>query len=123
MLSQTLLVAILSVVRPPAVDTSSESEQHRLVGLAHDIALAAELHDGQPFPGPARREARALALVAIALHESAFDGRVARCQLTGDRSPGQKEWEGPAISLWQIRRGKSWDGHTRQQLCTNQALA
>lgn len=122
-LSQITLVAILSVVRAPAVDIKDHAEQHRLVTVAEDIALAAELHDGAPFVGPARKEALALALVAIALHESAFMREVGTCRITGDRLPWQKEWEGPSITLWQIRSGKAWDGHTRRQLCTNQALA
>lgn len=122
-LAQLVLVAILTVVRAPAVDLASWPEQHRLVTLAHDIALAAELHDGAPFRGPARREALALALVALALHESAFAAPVASCRLTGDRMPWHQPWEGPSITLWQLRAGRAWDGHTRRELCRNQALA
>lgn len=122
-LAQITLIAILTLVRAPAVDITDHREQHRLVTLSEDIALAAELHDGAPFHGPARKEALALALVSIALHESAFSWRVATCRVTGDRMPWQREWEGPSITVWQLRAGKAWDGLTRRQLCTNQALA
>lgn len=122
-LSQIILIAILSVVRAPAVDVQDHAEQSRLVRLANDIAYAVELHGGAPFRGPARKEALALALVAIALHESAFDRRVASCKLTGDRMPWHKADEGRSIALWQLMSGKAWDGHTRKEICGNQALA
>lgn len=122
-LAQLVLIAILSVVRAPAVDIQSHAEQARLVRLANDIAYAAELHDGVPFRGPARRQALALFLVTMAKHEGDFSWKVATCRLTGDRMPWHKPDEGRSISLFQLMSGKSWDGHTRREICTNQALA
>lgn len=122
-LFEITLAAILSVVRPPAVDVNDHAEQHRLVTVAHDIVLAAELHDGAPFRGPARKEALALALVAIALHESAFSAKVATCEVTGDVPLGRKRWEGRSISTFQLHTGRAWDGHRRREICGNPALA
>lgn len=122
-LAQITLIAILSVVRAPAVDIANQAEQHRLVTVAEDIALAAELHDGAPFVGPQRKEALALALVAIALHESAFMREVGTCRITGDRLPHHQPWEGESISLWQLHAGRAWDGHRRREICLNPALA
>lgn len=118
-----VVLAIFSLVRPPAVDVQDHAEQHRLVTLAHDITLAAEMHDGAPFLGPQRKEALALALVAIAFHESAFDARVADCRITGDRLPHQRAHEGRSVSLWQLMGSRSWFGHKRREVCRNQPLA
>lgn len=121
-LAEVALAAILSLARAPAVDVSDHAEQHRLVGLSQDIALAAELHDGAPFRGPARKEALALALVAIALHESAFSAKVADCRVTGDRMPWHRPHEGRAISAYQMQ-SSSWDKHSRREICGNPTLA
>lgn len=122
-LSQLTLIAILGLVRAPAVDINDHAEQHRIVGLAEDIALAAELHDGAPFVGPARKEALALALVSIALHESAFMRRVGTCHLTGDRMIWQRPHEGPSITYFQLKGRIAWGGNTRFQLCMLPKLA
>lgn len=122
-LSQLTLIAVLSLVRAPAVDINDHAEQHRLVTLAEDIALAAELHDGRPFKGTARKEALALALVSIAMHESAFMRDVETCRRTGDVPLGRKPWEGESISSWQLHAGRAWDGHRRREICLNPSLA
>lgn len=114
-LTSLILAAILSLPQP--------KDPANLPRLAEDIALAAELHDGAPFTGPARVEALSMALVAIAYHESSFRHPVAMCRITGDRLPGQKDNEGRSITAFQLMRGLSWDGHSREDLCYNQSLA
>lgn len=116
-----LLAAILTLARPAGLDTP----EHRpwFERIAADVELAATLHDGAPFRGAARRESLGLALVALAWHESAFRPAVASCRITGDRTRWQKSHEGRSITLWQLMRGPSWDGHERQELCESQPLA
>lgn len=115
MLREIILAAIVSLPQP--------QDPANLPRLAEDIALAAQLHDGAPFVGPARVEALSMALVAIAYHESSFRHPVATCRITGDRLPWQKAHDGRSITLWQLMRGPSWDGHSRDELCWNQSLA
>jgi len=68
----------------------------------------------QAFCGPAAREATAWALVSIGDHESGWDPRVQNC--TWPRG-------NPADSLWQLEGIVARDGHTRAEVCSDNALA
>lgn len=103
-LAAVLLVAPKKTVIP----------RETLERLASNITLAAELSE-TPFRGPQGREAAALALVAIARHESAFLPSVAICNVNGDG--------GRSVSPFQLMRGAAWDGHARSELCNGGPLA
>lgn len=58
--------------------------------------------------------ATALALVGIAVHESAFDKRVQDCSW----------WAGnPAVSLFQLQGPVALDGHSKRAVCASNVLA
>ena len=72
--------------------------------------------------GPAANDATALALTAVAEHESGFWGRVQDCSAC---LPGSR-WcdRGRSISLWQLHVGSgAWIGHDRQTVCSNNDIA
>jgi hypothetical protein len=114
---------VVSLAAAPAVDLSDPVEVARLQQTAEDVAAVASEKDGYPFSGPARVEALAVALVVLAKYESDFSRRVDTCRLTGDRMTWHRPWEGYSISLWQLRAGRAWAGHTRRQICTDRRLA
>jgi hypothetical protein len=90
-LAELTLAAILSVVKPPTVD--AEVERPRLEQMAQAIVAAVDERDylhawlraaaPLPFTGPEARAGAALALVAIAFHESGFSARVSDCRRVG----------------------------------------
>lgn len=123
-LFEITIAALLSVARPPAVDVVAD--RTRLEAMAAAIAGAVETADDPlvaawlgepqlPLTGHRAREATALALVAIAAHESALRADVADCRRTGDH--------GRSITTWQLMRGRSWGRHTRRELCSSVAIA
>ena len=114
-----ILAALLSVARAPAVDVGAE--RPRLEALATDVAGAADDVRGAPFAGPAAREAAGLALVAIALHESAFRADVQDCRRRGD--PTKRRPEGRSITLWQLLGPWAFGGHMSAELCASPRLA
>jgi hypothetical protein len=121
-LAEVVLAAVLSLGRAPAVDVVAE--RPRLEALAADVALAVRDASAQnPFTGPARDEAAALVLVAVAFHESGFDARVQDCRLTGDRRRGQAPHEGPSVTLWQLKGAWARGGLTREEVCRSPRLA
>ncbi len=103
-----VLATILTLARPPAVDVDEEAP--RLAELAGAISEAAE-----HVPVRMTRADAAMALVAIAHHESGFGESTATCEKTGD--------DGRSITYFQLLRGPSWGGYTREELCTNPRLA
>lgn len=89
-LAELTLAAVLAVVHPAAVDVRAEYE--RLAEVSVAIAAAAERY---PSVG-GTPEGTALALVAIAKHESEFRADVQDCRRRGD--------VGRAVTLWQMQR-------------------
>lgn len=116
-LAELTLEAILSLNRPAA------APHERLRAVAEDIAFVAKLADGAPFTGPARIEAAALALAAIADHESGFQERVLDCLVTGDRLDHHGPSEGRSITIYMLMRPWAWDGHSRAEICSGGPLA
>lgn len=119
-LQSLTLAAVLSLARGPAVDVATE--RPRLEALAHAIAGAVEqraaLDDwlpGSVLPLPGTPERSALALVAIAYHESAFRADVSDCRTVG--------FAEPSITAFQLHGPWSWGGHTRRELCADVRLA
>ncbi len=118
-----VLAAILATAQPAHVDVRAEGT--RLEALASGIvdavrdreALAAwnDAHPGLPWRGPTAPEASALALVAIAAHESGFRADVSDCRRTGD--------VGRSITAFQLMRGRAWGAFDRAILCRSPALA
>lgn len=90
-LADVILAAILPFVKAPTVDVIAE--RPRLEHMAQAIASAVEERDDLahwlgsvsplPFVGPERRTATALALAAIAFHESGMSARVSDCRRVG----------------------------------------
>lgn len=95
-------------------DAPPDEERARLQAIAADVALAVEL-GAVPFLGPAAREAAVVALVAIGFGESLWRPEVGDCRVTGDR--------GRSVGFWQVMRGPNWAGASREDICSNQALA
>ncbi len=122
-LAALTLTALLSVCRAPAC---TEADHPRLASLAADIAavveeraeLAAWLPGAVaplPWGGPAARERAALALVAIASHESALRADVADCRRVGT--------DLPSVSAFQILLPWAGGPYTRNQICASPRLA
>lgn len=126
-LAQVTLIAILSLVRAPAADAVRDSVH--LEALADAIAgavidaddLASWIPDAGagttdevlplPFRGAGARVATALALAALAFHESRFDPRVTDCRIVGK--------DHPSISAWQLWGPMSRGLYTRRELCAS----
>lgn len=53
-------------------------------------------------------------LAAAAVVESGFREEVERCKLSGDG--------GRSIGLGQVMRGQNWEGHTKEEICTDRKL-
>jgi hypothetical protein len=68
-----------------------------------------------PWRGPRRLEQAALALVAIAHHESGLRESVARCWRTGD--------DGRSVSVFQLHVGRAWGRRSRRELCSSHRIA
>jgi hypothetical protein len=88
------------------------ADADRLRAVAADIWRAAET--SPVFCGFANHEATALALVAIAEHESGFSPAVQRC--THDPRSTQ-------YGLFQLQGHVAMGGHTKTQVCSDNALA
>ncbi len=106
------LTAILGLSDRPA------EERPELELVAADVALAVEF-GRVPFLGPAAREAAALALVAIAWHESGFAPEVGDCRRRGDLHLTPTG----SVSLWQLLGPWARGGHPADEVCQNQPLA
>lgn len=111
------LTALLSVCRTPAC---GPDEHVRLASFAVDIAhvvterdeVASWLPgvvDPLPWRGPGVRAASALALVAIASHESGLRAEVADCRIVGS--------DLPSISSFQLVGWHAFGPYTRRELC------
>jgi hypothetical protein len=117
-LTTIALGAILTLARPPAVDPVAE--RPRLEDLAKTVAHVVDERDALatwlpgsvaplPFRGPWARQATALALVAIAWHESGFAADVADCRRLGAFEP--------SISAFQLHGPWAWGPYTKAQIC------
>lgn len=104
------LAAILSLL-PATADQAAE--RARLDPLAAAIA-AAVLAGALPFEGPAAKEGSALALAAIAWHESNFDARVLDCRRKGTRGDA---------TAFQLLGPMARGGYTVAELCASFRLA
>lgn len=92
--------------------TPTEADRARLTPVAEAIASEAQ---GSPlWEGDAGEAATAIALVAIARHESHLRESVRRCQLKGDH--------GRSVGLFQVQRGWAWDGHDERAICESDRL-
>jgi hypothetical protein len=109
-LTAGVLVAITSIARGPAANDPAH-----LSSVARDISSAAASAPMSPFEGDSKNLGLALALVAIAKHESEFDPKVDRCERRGD--------VGRSITLFQLMRGPNWGGYSDEKLCKDRALA
>ena len=85
-----------------------DSEIWRVGNIAADICSVSEA-----APMPVGVVPTALALTAIAWHESRMTERVQRCQ--------GRPW--PSATLWQLEGVVAFGGHTRPELCGDTHLA
>jgi hypothetical protein len=91
-----------------------EADRARLAAFGQDIAAVVEEHAeveewlGDPMPHRAR-ERTALALVAVAYHESALREDVATCQVVGT--------DHPSITAFQLWGSFAYGGLSRSELC------
>lgn len=102
-------LALVAILR-----SAPNADRARLQAIALDVALAVELGP-VPFVGPAAAEAAIVALVAIGKGESGWRPEVGDCRVMGDR--------GRSAGYWQVMRGQNWMGATREDVCSNPALA
>jgi hypothetical protein len=112
-LGELVFAAILSTAGVQYRGVNTLDEWSRLFDVATDIADVVE-EEGPLCDGPAADECSALALVAIADHESNFMSEVQDCRRTGDA--------GRSISLYQLQRW-GWGGHDRAELCDSHRLS
>jgi len=77
-------------------------------------------HEAPFFCGEQNGEASALAMLAVAVHESGLQGSVQDCSIC--RRPGG--WcPGGAVSLYQLVPGVAWGGFTRSEICSDNRVA
>lgn len=109
---------MLSLVSKNGTLPMDPDDSSRIYGVLQDQVEAAEQRP--IFEGEASVEATALALAAIAYHESGMKAGVQDCSLC---HPGS-QWcdAGRSITAYQLHIG-SWGSHTRQELCEDNALA
>jgi hypothetical protein len=118
------LTAILSLAGAPSVDVAKE--QPRLERFAAAIVHAVDARADMaawmpgsvvplPFKGPEARAATALALVAIAFHESGFNAKVSDCRRLGAFEP--------SITAFQLHGVFSRGPYTMKELCRSPRLA
>jgi hypothetical protein len=96
-----------------------QAHEDRLQGVALDM-----YGEGQARPifvGEAAPEATALALYAVAAHESGFWSKVQDCSACyiGSRWCDQ----GRSVSLYQLQGPASWGPYSREELCSDNANA
>lgn len=102
---------------PAQVCESLAAGKEHYCDVAVSIAEAAERAPIWDRPGG--KEATALALAAIAKHESGVQRAVAVCKILGD--DGDRV---PTVSMFQLKKGKAWWGYTQPELCDiNQVAA
>lgn len=91
----------------------------RLEGVAQDIC--AEAQNRPIISGEMGPAASALALYAVAAHESGFWGKVQDCSAC---KPGSI-WcdQGRSVTLYQLQGPVAWGPYDRQQLCESNARA
>lgn len=108
------LVILSAILFSAATFVSPKIDPGRLERASEDMALAVMLSE-TPFPGPAGDVAAGLALVAIGKHESGYLEAVRVCKMNGDN--------GRSVSYFQLMRGASWAGATREEICPSGPLA
>lgn len=121
-----ILNLILALVKLPAVDAATVEARCKAADLARYCAIAGDIEavvKAEPvaFDGPGAQTAAAVALVAVAWHESGFKAGVQDCSICTGANP----WcdRGRSVSMFQLHEGRAWQGRTRQELCTDNRLA
>lgn len=120
-LTAIVFAALTSIVRPSTYWAPVPPSVAMLI--ADDIALAAGMHDGAPFTGGDRVTKHALALAAIAVHESNLAIRVVSCAYDGDPRPKDPPGVGKSIGAFQLHLGPARGGHTKAEICSSGPLA
>ena len=87
------------------------TDEPRLRRVADDITAASS--STAVFCGPAADDALALTLTGIAWHESGFRSDVQSCTWSTDRQ----------YTLWQLHGPVAMGGHTKAEVCDDNALA
>lgn len=119
---EAVIAGVLSLAHAPSIDPLEE--RPRLESFATSIAEGVgDAGEVNPFQGEDSDLAFALALVAIAKHESDFSADVIACRRTGDRHKGQDLHEGPSITAFQLKGKWAWGDHSREELCESPRLA
>ena len=116
----TDLLLLILALHTRHVGHTTDADAARLDAVAREMT---EISTAHPlWTGPAAGEATALALYAVAAHESGFEASVqdcSACPVGGARCD-----RGRSVTLYQLRQGApQWGAHTREQLCSSNRLA
>jgi hypothetical protein len=116
-----MIELILSLVLASHTHATTDDDRMRLHGVAQDVVAAVEAAPALPFWGPAAHEASAVALVAVAHHESGMWAKVQSCEVCNPESG----WcdRGRSVTLFQLQGRTAWGGYSRQELCSSNAAA
>lgn len=99
----------------------AEEENEVACAMAKDIASVAEV-EPVPFAGEGARHAGAIAMAVVAWHESAhLDPGIIDCSACPVGGPRCDR--GQSVSAFQLMKGVSWMGNTREDICQDNALA
>lgn len=139
MLFKLILITLLNLTKTDHSLTLNTPENQfalycesdsRPCDIARDIANVVEDYEKEkvlPFKGLYAKESTALALLAIAHHESGFRKEVQICDVMGDN--------GKSASLYQLHQGNSWIDlyrrdennqpikHSKNEICSDNHLA
>ena len=128
-LSAFILGVILQMVTLKTVDVSTpeavqevcaqEAKAH-LCTISQDMETVVTQASRLPFRGPARLEASAMVLVAIAHHESGFRPGIYDCSLC-DGSTARCD-HGRSVSIYQMQKS-AWQGWDRESVCEDNHIA
>lgn len=111
-----ILMGMLAVTPEEYRPTRGSERMETYEAIAGDIHAAATHPLGAlPFEGPAAIQATEDGLTAISANESSYRQSVRDCRKKGDN--------GNSISIFQIYRGKSRQGHSEKEICSNPVLA
>ncbi len=107
-LNTAAAILLLQAVLPGVAPQRIESVFQDIVQVAEEEHSAGRMKSGITL------EDTVAALTAATVVESGLREEVEKCRSNGDN--------GRSIGLGQVIRGKNWEGHTREEICSNRKL-